>query len=899
MNSYDHILKFKGAWRPYQERILDRADTYLKDGKIHIVAPPGSGKTTLGIELIRRLGRPCLILSPSAVIRQQWLERVKEAFIQKDDQSLLSDDIHAPALITSVTYQALHFGMEQINGPKSVFEAEQEDSKVFNLINAVKAAEIGTICLDECHHLRSEWWKSLEKFMMKMENVCVVSLTATPPYDSTSAQWERYIGLCGEIDEEIIVPELVQDHSLCPHQDYVYFNYPTEDEKAQIDAFRGEVRKVFQEMTADESFAAVAASRKGIMDPDQSADELLEKPAYLVSVLTFLEAKGIPYPKKWLKVLGIKRLPEFDISRLEQLLQGILFDDTGSYDADAGYISGLIQSLKRRKCIERRRVSLCANESIEKLLTNSRGKLKSIREIAAAEYESMGKGLNLLILTDYIRREYEKAVGDPDRPAEKIGAVPLFEMLRRELEAEIRLGVVCGELMILPSEASEFLTDTAKRILGDSSKLQLEEMKNRSGTALGYAKVTVRGKKQNMVRIATEAFEAGYVQILIGTKSLLGEGWNSPCINSLILASFVGSFVLSNQMRGRAVRIMPGNPEKTSNIWHLVCLDTTDRQTRVSRLMGTGEAELSDDFAMLSRRMKGILGISYTEDIIENGMERLDLAENHYTEKEVKRINEEMKKRAKDREGLQKKWERAAVVFDKMEITDECVMDKSVLKPGAGFFNLIGFELLAVIIQTCNLILYTGAFSTEGLVPLLFSAAATSLFVLLTIRCGTGIVRLLTPLKRLNAIGTGIRSALIQKGQISSDTKVVTEEKGLFYFVYLRGGTVREKDLFSACVDEFLGEIDNQRYLLYEKRSWNKMQSYFSVPGIFAKTRQDAGAFAQAMRKSIGNYKLVYTRNEEGRKILLKGRRHAYANQANNAEARLCGRKKKVKGALE
>ena len=130
--------------------------------------------------------------------------------------------------------------------------------------------------------------------------------------------------------------------------------------------------------------------------------------------------------------------------------------------------------------------------------------------------------------------------------------------------------------MILPSEASEFLTDTAKRILGDSSKLQLEEMKNRSGTALGYAKVTVRGKKQNMVRIATEAFEAGYVQILIGTKSLLGEGWDSPCINSLILASFVGSFVLSNQMRGRAVRIMPGNPKRqvTSGIWCALILPT-------------------------------------------------------------------------------------------------------------------------------------------------------------------------------------------------------------------------------------------------------------------------------------------------------------------------------------
>ena len=143
MNSYDHILKFKGAWRPYQERILDRADTYLKDGKIHIVAPPGSGKTTLGIELIRRLGRPCLILSPSAVIRQQWLERVKEAFIQKDDQSLLSDDIHAPALITSVTYQALHFGMEQINGPKSVFEAEQQKSGPSVLMSVIISAASG------------------------------------------------------------------------------------------------------------------------------------------------------------------------------------------------------------------------------------------------------------------------------------------------------------------------------------------------------------------------------------------------------------------------------------------------------------------------------------------------------------------------------------------------------------------------------------------------------------------------------------------------------------------------------------------------------------------------------------------------------------------------------------
>ena len=53
--NYEGILGFKGTWRNYQARVLEHADRYMADGKIHIVAAPGSGKTTLGIELIRRM----------------------------------------------------------------------------------------------------------------------------------------------------------------------------------------------------------------------------------------------------------------------------------------------------------------------------------------------------------------------------------------------------------------------------------------------------------------------------------------------------------------------------------------------------------------------------------------------------------------------------------------------------------------------------------------------------------------------------------------------------------------------------------------------------------------------------------------------------------------------------
>ena len=62
--NYEGILEFHGTWRSYQARVLQNVSRYLSDDKIHIVAAPGSGKTTLGIELIKRLNANTLILAP-------------------------------------------------------------------------------------------------------------------------------------------------------------------------------------------------------------------------------------------------------------------------------------------------------------------------------------------------------------------------------------------------------------------------------------------------------------------------------------------------------------------------------------------------------------------------------------------------------------------------------------------------------------------------------------------------------------------------------------------------------------------------------------------------------------------------------------------------------------------
>ncbi|MDR0347557.1 MAG: DEAD/DEAH box helicase family protein, partial [Coriobacteriales bacterium] len=103
-------IRFKGTFRDYQQKVLDEAKTHFADGKVHIVAAPGSGKTVLGLELIRRLGKPTLILSPTIVIAQQWGERFDEMFLPEGDQlqDYVSQNLRKPALVTSITYQALH-----------------------------------------------------------------------------------------------------------------------------------------------------------------------------------------------------------------------------------------------------------------------------------------------------------------------------------------------------------------------------------------------------------------------------------------------------------------------------------------------------------------------------------------------------------------------------------------------------------------------------------------------------------------------------------------------------------------------------------------------------------------------------------------------------------------------
>lgn len=891
--NYEGVLKFKGTWRSYQARVLENVGRYLADGKIHIVAAPGSGKTTLGIELIRRMNGNVLILAPSITIREQWVARIKEAFLCDGckGEDYLSQDLKNPKAITVATYQALHSAMTRFQGTEKDGEedaatTEEVDYAGFDLVGTMQKAGIEVLCLDECHHLRSEWWKALEEFKSKFNNIKTISLTATPPYDSTPAMWTRYMNMCGEIDEEITIPELVKEGSLCPHQDYVYFNYPTKAEEQEVHKFTERSQAMMQTLMRDEQLLSYIRTHKAL-NGQSSDDLLLDDPAYLSSILIYLQSRNVLFPSRLQRLLGAKRLPNMSAKWMERLLQGFLYDDADSYLCDKTYREMLTDQLKAQGLIEKRKVVMTKSAAIEKLLTNSLGKCNSIRDIVFHEYQTTGDALRLLVLTDYIRKEYEKSLGNEACDVNVLGVLPFFEMLRRENAKKgghIRFGVLCGTIVIIPAEAREAL----EREVADCGKVTFSKVGKLDES--DYLKVTAVGDAHFLTGAVTNIFAQGAMQVLIGTKSLLGEGWDSPCINSLILASFVGSFMLSNQMRGRAIRVWRDEPDKTSNIWHLVCLKPWNEVQK------NPEDGISEDYTLLERRMEHFLGLHYTEDTIENGMDRLSIVKPPFNKMNVDSMNKKMLAMSGQRATLKERWDRSLAVYDKMDVVDEDeVADKFVTS--VVFWDAIRTMILAGIAMLVGVILAAGI-AKETKSPML------SAIGLILIVCGivAGMIRfpkvfmLGSPLRRLKAFGNGIRKALeLQNLMEEPHSKVVTENAGPdIHTVYLSGGSGRDKALFAQCINDLFAVIDNQRYLLVKAKGHRGVDGFYAVPECFAKRKEDAQNFAQCMKPYIGNYELVYTRNESGRALLLEGRVRALANREER-----CISRKKVKGALE
>lgn len=157
----DERIKLKPIKLESSVKLLDyqkeAVDNLLSSENGILVAPPGSGKTIIAIDLIAKLKQPALILVHKKQIFSQWLERI-EHFLnipKREIGQLISNKKKISSKITVAMVQTLN----KRNDLKDISD------------------KVSVVIVDECHHMPARMFRNV---ITKFNPYYLYGLTATP-----------------------------------------------------------------------------------------------------------------------------------------------------------------------------------------------------------------------------------------------------------------------------------------------------------------------------------------------------------------------------------------------------------------------------------------------------------------------------------------------------------------------------------------------------------------------------------------------------------------------------------------------------------------------------------------------------------------------------------------------
>ena len=808
-----------------------------------------------------------LVFSPTVTIKNQWIDRYIKSFTNYEElPDYISTDIYNLKGFNAVTYQALHYAYKKKKVKEEVEETDdiikEDEQKVsddviksYDIVEEIKNKKITTIILDEAHHLKAEWWNSLKKVIDELGNVNIISLTATPPYDSEKNEWNRYIELCGDIDAEVSVPELVKVNNLCPHQDYIYFNTLSNEEKEKLKEYEKKLQVEIENIKRDDGLKEAILAHRFIKEPYEYEEELLDNIEYYSSMLIFLKNANEKIPKENIKILGgtSERVPPLTLEWLEILIKNIIINDRKSYEYYEDKISEIESKLKSLGVVENSSISFTSNKKLQDYFVNSKGKLESISKIYKLEEDNLKENLRMVILTDYIRKDYMEEK-EEDELVNKIGVFPIFNKLIEDY-GNIDMGILTGQIFVIPKKVKDNLYGLIEANNLDNSKIKYEELKSNDNYLVVKMPDSIRNKVMSLI---SKLFANGLIKVIVGTKSLLGEGWDEPSINTLILASFVGSFMLSNQMRGRAIRVYEKYDKKVSNIWHLVCLNDDENSLA------------NPDLEMLKRRFKAFPGINYNSPIVLYGISRIgSFIMPPYNDEKIENINNVMSKKATDRTALYNAWkEVSSVTSSENMIQSLTEMDKEEKIKKSWFINKTFVILLVVFLIVLILSLFLK-------IPFVIKLIEGVIGIILLVKI-INMFRNSQSKNMIKLMGQVVLNSLIRCKFIKTSRdkiKLQVKEKEKSVMCYITGATAKEANLFSSSLAEVFSKTTNERYIIARlNKNLKQINEYYNVPNVLSQNKEMAEVFSKYFKQKIGDHDLIYTKTADGRKMLLKAR---------------------------
>lgn len=970
--SYEPFLKFRYPFRTHQKMILDRFERELQKKKpgeplrFHVVAPPGSGKTIVGIELAVRLRRPSLIVCPNTAIQGQWVKKV-ELFIPENSgvhpSEIVTSRPDQPRFINVLTYQILSIpedagetlvelaeglwardicliqGTEQeearariaamkISNPslykkelgkytKSIrhgkllenLETESGDGLISllhprtrELLARLRDFGVKTVIFDECHHLQTYWAVVMRSILRWMEVENIIGLTATPPLDERPEVLQNYINLLGTVDFEIPTPAVVKDGMLAPYQDMTYFCLP---EPKEMEYLRGCHRKfhdlVVKFQVPDSDFCHWIVSRiieRRMADGRQREWRKLfaARPDFSIAGIKYLRKAGIRIPPDITltgEMYGDMTIDDWAILIEDYALNRLKLSGEEEYRAlydeirDALYTLGFVLTEKGIRTYI---------SPVDRVLSYSRSKLRAVKDIIRHEMRNLGDRIRVAVVTDF---EYSNALSlkklENVLDEECGGAVSVIKELVTDEELDgLNPVMVTGKSLLCDDDLAEKYLEEFKKWADEQGyDIELSAKPVYDGRLCEIEGSGRDWNTKSAVLFTTSLFEKGITKCMVGTRGLLGEGWDAVSLNTLIDLCSASTYASVNQLRGRSIRKDDSQPRKLANNWDVVCC-------------APGLEKGSNDLKRLRKKHMQFYSIC-ADGRIQKGVNHVDSSLVFMDEIDadtMNRINERMMAKASERDIRYEMWRIGEKFANVEQESVEFTMERNAVPCDTGVFTL----------QTANLrnkyaacrfkgtaavfALIAAAISAMSSIPAALVFGALSVVLLRSAAKG---IRRAAEYSRTNVLlmdstemarrfamclfhalqNAGLINRMLPEKQV-----IISKREDSSVRVFLDAGP-EESSLFAKSFDELLSPLMNQRYAVprYEtvtagtegifeairaglRPQRTVIASWHPVPDILGTNRERAEIFRVQWNRWVSRGNLVYLKSEEGEKII-------------------------------
>ncbi|MGF9755043.1 DEAD/DEAH box helicase family protein [Microvirga sp. 0TCS3.31] len=615
-----------------------------------VVLPPGAGKTRVGLEAVARELRAhpdtrAVVLAPNTAIQAQWIAEARTTGLEaSDDKSLTSP-------LTCLTYQSLAVfdseAADDVDSTTSVVDRLHPNGVA--LFDRVGAQPRLVLVLDECHHLLEVWGRLLAELLDAVGRAHVLALTATPPESLAGEQRALVDELFGSIRYRVSVPAVVKEGHLAPFDELVWLTTPTPTEEdwltseaqrfaelttllttpgfGSVGFYEWLTTRFVEPVPATTTWAALAEREADLCDSALRMHHagLLALP---VGARLREEHWHAPSAEDWVRLLG------------DWLLRHVAESDD---PADADVLAAVKAALPSVGYQWTRRGVRRGRSTVDRVLARSYAKPGAAAQIIAAEHAAIGERARVLVLCDHERAAATVPVSlDGVLDAEAGSAIAALEALLTAPDTAVLHPMLVTGAVVAGSEAT--LRDLVAFVTGRDADLG---SRLRVETSAGAVATCTSGwTSRTWVTHVTAFFESGRTQVLVGTRGLLGEGWNARGVSTLIDLTTATTLTAVVQTRGRALRTDPTWPDKVATNWTVVC---------VSEAHPKGD----NDWSRLVRKHQGFHGIDGDGDIVD-GVAHIDASFSPFAPPPVDSfdtLNAAMLMAAADRDAIREAWE--------------------------------------------------------------------------------------------------------------------------------------------------------------------------------------------------------------------------------------------------